>query len=125
MHILKKTKTIEAAHSLPNHDGKCRGLHGHSWEISILVSGQLLNMIGAKQGMLMDYYDIGQIMKKHVEVLDHRNLNDIWDNPTSEVIAESLFKKMEKEVEDLSKGKAKLVAVHVSETKNSVAVYGE
>ena len=125
MHILKKTKTIEAAHNLPNHDGKCRGLHGHSWKISIIIKGKSLCTSGPKKGMLMDYYDIGVLMKEYVEVLDHRNLNDIWDNPTSEVIAESLYDQMRQKVEDLTGGRAHLWAVHVSETENSLAIYTE
>jgi 6-pyruvoyltetrahydropterin/6-carboxytetrahydropterin synthase len=125
MFTLKKTKQIEAAHFLPNHDGKCRGMHGHTWTISIEVVGENLNKAGAKRGMLFDYYDIGVLMKEHVEILDHRLLNDIYENPTSEVVAESLFKAMAPRVHEMSSGYATLFRVLVSETQNSLAVYGE
>lgn len=123
MFILRKTKQVEAAHQLPHHDGKCRGLHGHTWTITVEVKGLYLNTTGPKRGMLFDYYDIGQLMKEHVEVLDHRFLNDIYENPTSEVIAESLFLAMTGKVAELSNGSARLSRVLVSETANSCAEY--
>ena len=125
MFTLTKTKTVEASHFLPNHDGKCRGLHGHTWRISVVVEGSSLHQGGAKKGMLFDYYDIGQLMKEHVEVLDHRHLNDIFPNPTSEEIARDLYVKMAPKVHELSQGFARLRRVEVSETENSVAKYWE
>jgi|CXWL01.1.fsa_nt_gi 6-pyruvoyltetrahydropterin/6-carboxytetrahydropterin synthase len=123
MFILRKTKQVEAAHQLPHHDGKCRGLHGHTWTITVEVSGKALNSTGPKRGMLFDYYDIGILMKEHVEILDHRFLNDIYENPTSEVIAQALFEVMAPKVIALSGGAAVLSRVLVSETQNSVAEY--
>lgn len=123
MFELRKTKQVEAAHFLPHHDGKCRGLHGHTWTISIVVEGDKLHKCGAKRGMLFDYYDMGVIMKEHVEPLDHRLLNDIYKNPTSEAIAEELFRAIAPKVEAASQGFARLARVEVSETANSLAVY--
>jgi 6-pyruvoyltetrahydropterin/6-carboxytetrahydropterin synthase len=125
MFTLSKTKQIEAAHQLPHHDGKCKGLHGHTWTIMVEVRGEALHKAGAKRGMLFDYYDIGQLMKEHVEVLDHRFLNDIFKNPTSEVIAQELFMQMSPKVHALSGGYATLSRVLVSETQNSQAEYSE
>lgn len=123
MFTLSKTKQVEAAHQLPHHDGKCKGLHGHTWTITVEVRGDKLHLGGPKRGMLFDYYDMGVIMKKHVEVLDHRFLNDIFKNPTSEVIAEALFNAIAPEVEEMSQGFAELSRVLVSETQNSLAEY--
>ncbi len=123
MFTLSKTKQVEAAHQLPHHDGKCRGLHGHTWTITVEVRGPKLNELGPKRGMLFDYYDIGVLMKEHVEVLDHRFLNDLYENPTSEVIAEALFNVMAPRVATMSDGMAELSRVLVSETQNSLAVY--
>jgi 6-pyruvoyltetrahydropterin/6-carboxytetrahydropterin synthase len=121
---LRKTKQIEAAHQLPHHDGKCKGLHGHTWTITVEVVGFALNATGPKRGMLFDYYDIGVLMKEHVETLDHRFLNDVYDNPTSEVIAKALYEVMAPRVDEMSKGLAALSRVLVSETQSSVAEYG-
>ncbi len=123
MFVLRKTKSVEAAHNLPHHDGKCRGLHGHTWQITIEVEGEALNATGPKRGMLFDYYDMGQIMKDYVEILDHRYLNDIYENPTSEAIAKSLFLQIEPQVMIKSGGTARLARVLVSETASSCAEY--
>ncbi len=125
MYILRKTKQVEAAHQLPHHDGKCRGLHGHTWTITVEVKGERLSTGGPKRGMLFDYYDLGVIMKEHVESLDHRFLNDMYKNPTSEVIAQDLFEKMRPEIVGKSLGQAVLSRVIVSETANSACEYSE
>ncbi len=125
MFILRKTKQVEAAHKLPHHDGKCKGLHGHTWTITVEVQGTKLHDTGPKRGMLFDYYDLGVIMKEHVESLDHRFLNDIYDNPTSEVIARDLYGKMWGLIDKASHGRALLSRVIVSETANSACEYTE
>ncbi len=125
MFTLRKTKQIEASHQLPHHDGKCKGLHGHTWTISVEVKGEALNTQGPKRGMLFDYYDLGQLMKAHVERLDHRHLNDLYPNPTSEVIAQAIYEAMALEIEIISKGQATLSRVLVSETASSCAEYSK
>lgn len=125
MFKLRKTKEIEASHQLPFHDGKCKRLHGHSWVITVEVQGNELHETGPKRGMVFDYYDIGVLMKNHVEILDHKHLNDIYKNPTSETIAKALFDEMAPHVRAASKGTARLSKILVSETRNSVAEYSE
>lgn len=123
MFKLRKTKRIEASHKLPNHDGKCRNMHGHTWSITVEVEGGDLNEGGSKDGMLLDYYDIGELMKEHVESLDHKHLNDLYPNPTSEVIAKDIFLKMMEGINRASKGSARLCRIIVSETQDSSAEY--
>lgn len=122
MYTLRKTKRIEAAHHLPNHDGKCRGVHGHTWAITVEVQGERLNEEGAKQGMLVDYYDIGAVMKQFVEVLDHKDLNTVLANPTSENLARMLHDQMAPFIAAKDPG-SRLSRVLVSETQDSVAEY--
>lgn len=123
MFTLRKTKQVEASHQLPHHDGKCKGLHGHTWTITVEIKGKALHITGPKRGMLFDYYDLGQLMKTHVESLDHRHLNDIYPNPTSETIAGAIFGAMAPEIEIKSGGRAFLSRVLVSETANSCAEF--
>lgn len=94
MFTLTKKIKFEAAHKLPNHDGKCRRLHGHSWECEIIVEGQDLIGIGSKSGMLIDYSDISNIAKPLIEnYLDHHYLNETLqlENPTSESVARWIY----------------------------------
>lgn len=72
---LKKEFRFEASHQLPNHNGKCARLHGHSWVLCVWVMGPVLENPGhPKEGMVVDYYDIGQVVKPIIELLDHRHL---------------------------------------------------
>lgn len=120
MYLLEKTITFEASHRLPNHDGKCSRLHGHSWKATIQIRGTVLHKTGPKQDMLMDYYDIKKAVNPLVEdYLDHYHLNDTTglDNPTSERLAKWIFDKLQPEFKDL------LYAVSVEETCTARATY--
>jgi 6-pyruvoyltetrahydropterin/6-carboxytetrahydropterin synthase len=79
MHVrLVKSFGFEAAHWLPTfpQGHKCRRLHGHSFRVEIAVEGKAFDPL-------------------HGE-LDHRCLNDIkgLENPTSEVLAAWLWKRL-------------------------------
>jgi 6-pyruvoyltetrahydropterin/6-carboxytetrahydropterin synthase len=84
---LRKTFQFEAAHLLPHlpKSHKCRQLHGHSFKVDIVVSGDL----NPKLGWVMDYADITDVFKPLWVKLDHRYLNEVsgLENPTSENIA--------------------------------------
>lgn len=89
MFMLSKEFRFEASHILPNHDGKCSRLHGHSWKGKVFVQGEELETKGPKVGMVMDFADIGKAVKQMTdEKLDHCHLNESLDleNPTSEMI---------------------------------------
>lgn len=73
---LTKTMRFEASHRLPDHDGKCRKLHGHSWVVHVTVKGSKLNPEGPKRGMVLDYTDLGAVLDEIHEMLDHTHLND-------------------------------------------------
>lgn len=116
---LKKRATFEASHQLPNHDGKCARLHGHSWRVEIEVAGDVLQNDGPKAGMLVDFADIARPLKQLVEEsLDHWHLNESTGlpNPTSEVLAQWIFYKLRPQIPGL-------VAVTVDETCTSSCRY--
>jgi len=123
MFRIRKTRSFDAAHQLKHHDGKSRGLHGHTYSVTVEVEGRQLCLSGAKRGLLMDYYDLGKVMEKHVLILDHRYLNDVFENPTSELMAFELFEAMSQDIVKLTQGRARLSMVSVSETPSSVAEY--
>lgn len=79
--------TFEAAHRLPNlpADHKCSRLHGHSFRVTVHVSGPLME----REGWVMDFADLKRIFQPLYDRLDHHYLNEIegLENPTSEVLA--------------------------------------
>ena len=56
----------EMAHRLPFHEGKCKNLHGHSYRMMVEFSGNL-----DENGMVLDYYDVKEIIQPLVDELDH------------------------------------------------------
>lgn len=74
---ITKKFNFEAAHSLPNHDGKCRNLHGHSYVFEVTVGGSVVNN-GPKEGMVMDFADLKKVVNEEILLSwDHSYLNDI------------------------------------------------
>jgi 6-pyruvoyltetrahydropterin/6-carboxytetrahydropterin synthase len=84
---LRKVFQFEAAHLLPHlpKAHKCRRLHGHSFRVEVVISGNC----DPKLGWLMDYADISEAFRPTWQKLDHHYLNDIpgLANPTSENLA--------------------------------------
>ena len=111
-----KSFTFEAAHKLPNvpEDHKCRRLHGHSFHVTVYVSGS----VGEHSGWVTDFGDIKTACAPIHEALDHRYLNDVpgLDNPTSENIARWIWVKLISELPGLSR-------VEVRETCTSGCIY--
>jgi 6-pyruvoyltetrahydropterin/6-carboxytetrahydropterin synthase len=115
MEIFKEF-SFEAAHRLPNvpENHKCARLHGHSFRVEIHVSGE----VGAESGWVLDFADIGAAFDPLLKQLDHYYLNDIagLENPTSEVIAEWIWDRLQ----PLLPGLATIV---VRETCTSGAIF--
>ncbi|MDG4773873.1 6-carboxytetrahydropterin synthase QueD [Solwaraspora sp. WMMD792] len=107
--------TFEAAHRLPHvpEGHKCARLHGHSYRVTVHVSGQ----VGAQTGWVIDFGDLKQAFAPVREQLDHRYLNEIagLENPTSEVLARWIWQRLV--------GQLPLSAVTVRETCTSGCVY--
>ncbi len=73
-----------AAHRLPRYEGPCFRLHGHNYKFFIAVEGE----VDPRTGMIADFGVLKQVVQDEVLArVDHRNLNDILDNPTAENIA--------------------------------------
>jgi 6-pyruvoyltetrahydropterin/6-carboxytetrahydropterin synthase len=65
---------FEASHQLPNHDGKCARLHGHSWVLKVFVQGSVSEEFGPKEGMVKDFADIKEVVQPIIDMLDHHHL---------------------------------------------------
>jgi 6-pyruvoyltetrahydropterin/6-carboxytetrahydropterin synthase len=70
---LTKQFNFEMAHSLPGYDGKCRHIHGHSYQLFVTVKGiPEQNPNNPKYGMVMDFTELkGIVNRLIVDRLDH------------------------------------------------------
>jgi len=88
--IVTKRIEFDAAHYLPNYNGKCKNLHGHRFRLEVSVKG----FVVPNTGMVMDFKNLKEKMKKVVSMLDHNVLNNIIKNPTAENIILWIWEKL-------------------------------
>lgn len=107
---------FEAAHRLPNVPAghKCARLHGHSFQVRLVVSGEACE----PSGWVMDFGDIKAAFKPVLDRLDHYYLNDIpgLENPTSENIARWIWNQLKPQLPGLSQ-------IEIRETCTSGCIY--
>ncbi|MCR4400171.1 MAG: 6-carboxytetrahydropterin synthase QueD [Syntrophomonadaceae bacterium] len=111
-----------AAHYLRGHQGACAGIHGHTWEVEVVVRGRGLNELG----MLMDFDELKQLLGARLQEYDHALLNEREAfaslNPTAENLARQLFAALAAEVRGRG---AELERVTVWESPRAWASYQE
>lgn len=85
MITIVKEFTFDAAHQLPNYNGKCSNLHGHTYKLQVGITGKVID------GMVFDFAELKNFVKDDIiEFLDHKYLNELSQdkfphrNPTAE-----------------------------------------
>ena len=59
-----KTFRFEMAHALYGYEGPCKNIHGHSYKLSVTVSGSINGSSeDPKQGMVVDFSDLKKIVE--------------------------------------------------------------
>ncbi len=121
MFELKVVTRFAAAHQLKMVAKKCENLHGHNWKIEICVAGETLN----DAGVLIDFGEIKTHIKKIMEKIDHRFLNELDDfnddnPPSSENIALYVAKELQQKIDDSS---VKVSRVTAWESEDACATY--
>ena len=82
--------SFEAAHQLPWHAGKCKRLHGHHYRVEVTVEGPL-----TENGVVIDFEDVKNVVRAEiVDRYDHQFLNDFLENPTAELLAQDVWKRL-------------------------------
>ena len=68
-----KIFSFSMAHALYGHDGLCKNIHGHTYTLHVTLLGRPLSSPGnSKDGMVMDFTDLKQIVKQNIlSVYDH------------------------------------------------------
>ncbi len=101
---------FDAAHSLPGYEGKCANLHGHTYRVEMVIEGPV-----GEDGFVMDFYRLKKILKAALQDLDHGCLNDLLPNPTAELIAGWIQKRLKSDLEGMP---VDLVSLKLWEGKN-------
>jgi len=71
---------IDAGHRIPDHDSKCKNLHGHRYTIELHVVGMLIKG-GPEKGMVKDFSILKKIMMDHIDkYCDHGLILSIDDH---------------------------------------------
>lgn len=70
---ITKQFSFETGHALYGYDGKCKNVHGHSYKLSVTVSGTPITDVShVKFGMVIDFGDLKTIVKEEVvDQFDH------------------------------------------------------
>lgn len=79
---------FDAAHHLPNYEGKCRNVHGHRWDLEVTVEDRI-----NENGFVLDFSEIKKIVEAEViSYFDHCDLNKLIENPTAENLCVAIWK---------------------------------
>ena len=117
-------ETFAAGHALRNYKGKCENVHGHNYRIRVTMEGDRLNSIG----LLIDFIELKRVMRKTIEYLDHKFINDVppfdVENPSAENIAKFFYEEIAAGMKlQETENEPKLAEVRVWETDTSIASY--
>lgn len=87
--ILRIIRKFSSAHRLPNYQGDCANLHGHTWKAVFEIEGPIRS-----DGMIYDF----KLLKPMLDSVlpDHKFLNDFFPNPTAENLCQAIFDKTAK-----------------------------
>lgn len=114
---ISKEFHFSAAHQLfgLHEEHPCSRLHGHNYVLKIILSGEV-----DKVGFVQDYRELDKIKDFVDDVMDHRNLNDVF--PMHNTTVEN----MTKIIYDMFKPiYPKIIAVEMSETPKTNCRYEE
>jgi len=84
MYSISREYWFSAAHRIEGHP-KCGRLHGHNYQVIVIIDAQNLPM----DGMLIDYGELDRIVKPIIEEMDHRYIvsqsnhvaHDVYEKP--------------------------------------------
>ena len=136
----------DTGHRVPNHNSKCRNMHGHRYRWEAELEGDVVTNVGiSEEGMLMDFSDVSMILMQHIhDVVDHafivyegdtaalEALSSMGDGhrtlvvpfiPTAENLAKWAFEQVEPHISSTYGNTLRLHSFHVRETPKSWATW--
>lgn len=76
MHEVSVTRVISTGHRIVGHQGKCRYLHGHNYEVEVVLYAEELDSLGFVE-------DFG-IIKEVIDRWDHKTI--LWDKDPIQLV---------------------------------------
>ena len=97
MFEVTKEFNFEAGHTLDQHKGKCRNLHGHNYKVFVTMQAKELD----DMEMVRDFYDLNVFAKPMFDEFDHsfmfnKNCKDKFEKDIYKVL-----KKHERKIKEL------------------------
>jgi 6-pyruvoyltetrahydropterin/6-carboxytetrahydropterin synthase len=113
------TRQFSAAHQLRLYDGSLEPLHGHNWQVRVVVAADALDEIG----VVMDFHALERLVDEIIGPLHNRHLNELApfraNNPSAEYVALHIGQSLRPRLPP----RVKLTLVEVWETPQNSAVY--
>ncbi len=113
-------RRFSAAHAIRGHPGPCARLHGHNYDVEVVVAGSELD----ERGILVDFGELKTVCDAVLTELDHALLDDLAafadQNATSENIARHVHREVSRKLAGVH-----LDRVTVWETPDSSVTYRE
>jgi len=80
---------FDAAHYIRDYQGKCNRLHGHRWEVEVVIEGSKLD----GRNILVDFGEVKKVLTTVLNDFDHYYLNERLDEPnvTAEYLAREVY----------------------------------
>lgn len=141
MYTLKVKSHFDAAHFLPWHEGKCKNLHGHRWEVEVEIGAKELD----ENGIVIDFGDIEKLLPDHQFLNEGEYILQLGDrfpeykdvfndvarkagnwlpNPTAEKIAAKLWMSIKKMLSGKGVQKSH-VYLELWESPDCSTIYGD
>ena len=110
-------REFSASHQLRLYDGSLEPLHGHNWELQVVVGAKKLDKIG----VVMDFHELERLIDLIISPMHNSHLNDLATfkklNPSAENVAFYIGQSLQ-----VPRG-VKVVSVEVWETRGNSAIY--
>ncbi len=82
---------FEAAHALRAYKGADEPVHGHSWRLRVTLDAPV-----GPDGLAFDFVELGRVVSERIVVpLDHTDLSERFEQPSTERIAEWIWQRLE------------------------------
>lgn len=120
--FLRKTVTkifrFAYSHSLPNHNGRCKNLHGHNAKVEVTIGEPITLDRDVYPSMVIDFKDINVRVGAIIDELDHKHLNDVLPEQYLPATAENCCAYLLARIEEIG---LKVVKIRFWEADDSYA----